>query len=79
MRQTMLTTEDNPFNPFTQSDAWRAFDVRNGYNTEGLIARLCMTSDEESEYDQHLAWEEAIDEVLKYIKVPKYKKVVQEI
>ena len=29
----MLTTIDNPFNPFTNFDDWYAFDTSKGYNT----------------------------------------------
>ena len=29
----MLTTSDNPYNPFTQFDEWQMFDSLQGYNT----------------------------------------------
>lgn len=38
--QFMLTTVDNPFNPFNEFESWFAFDTTNGYNTCGLIARV---------------------------------------
>ena len=31
MRQTMITTKDNPFNYFTDFDNWYAFDEQKGY------------------------------------------------
>lgn len=31
--EVMLTTEDNPFDPFTQYDEWYAFDYEKGYHT----------------------------------------------
>jgi len=40
----LLTTVDNPFNPFLQNDEWRAWDRDNGYNTPGLIARYAIPS-----------------------------------
>ena len=38
----MLTTKDNPFNPFTDEDNWRNFDMdySHPYCTESYIARL---------------------------------------
>ena len=41
-----LTTRDNPFDPETEQAAWRLYDKLNGYNTEELLARFAMTSDE---------------------------------
>lgn len=62
----LLTTIDNPFNPFTQYDEWYAFDVSKGYNTCGLLARVANTSDELSDADNALAIEEGMNEIVKY-------------
>ena len=36
----LLTTKDNPFNPFTQYDDWKYFDeISKHYNTEAYVAR----------------------------------------
>ena len=59
----MLTTVDNPFNPFTQWDDWYAFDAAKGYHTPGLLARICQSSDELSDADQTLAVQLAIGEI----------------
>jgi hypothetical protein len=64
MADHMLTTTDNPFNPFTQYDEWWAFDADQGYHTPAYLARICHSSDELSEEDQSLAIEEAIDECI---------------
>lgn len=40
----MLTTSDNPYDPFTQFDQWYAYDEQNGYHSCGLLARLALTS-----------------------------------
>jgi len=61
----MLTTVDNPYDPFTQFDEWYAFDVAAGYNTSAFLARIVKTSTELSEADQSLAIEEAIDEIVR--------------
>lgn len=75
----MLTTVDNPFNPFTHFDEWFAFDEQKGYKTTAFLARVAVYSPELSDRDQSLAIEEAIDEIVKenvlglYRKVPKPK------
>lgn len=66
MAEHMLTTVDNPYDPFTAFDAWYAWDVAHGYNTSALLARVVATSTELSEADQSLAIEHAIDEVVFY-------------
>lgn len=60
----MLTTVDNPFDPFTQWSAWLAWDTNAGYYTPALLARVSITSDELSEADQHDAIQNAIDEIV---------------
>lgn len=40
------TTEDNPYNPFTQFDRWANYDYNCGYNTCDRIARLAGGSDD---------------------------------
>jgi hypothetical protein len=61
----MLTTVDNPYNPFDEWDAWLVYDEAHGYNTSGLLARIAFTSDELSEADQALSIRQAIDEVVR--------------
>lgn len=60
----MLTTVDNPYDPFTEFDAWYAYDTAMGYHTAAYLARVVVTSDELSEADQDLAIELAIDEIV---------------
>lgn len=59
----MLTTVDNPFDPFTQWDEWFSYDETMGYHTCALLARVTYTSDELSESDQDLAVQLAVHEV----------------
>lgn len=79
MLQSMLTTIDNPYDPFDDYDSWFAFDDRQGYHTPGFLARIAVTSDELSEADQNLAIEEAIDEIVQENVLGLYKKVSREI
>jgi hypothetical protein len=64
MASAMLTTEDNPYNPFTEFDQWYAFDTQVGHHTLALLGRVCITSDELSELDQSRAIDHAMDEIV---------------
>lgn len=61
----MLTTVDNPFNPFTHFDEWYRYDEEAGYHSTSFLARIVKTSDELSDVDQSLAIEQAIDEIVR--------------
>lgn len=63
--ETMLTTKDNPFNPFTHYAEWYAWDVNAGYHTCAYLARIVRTSDEISEADQNVAIDDAMDEIVR--------------
>jgi hypothetical protein len=60
----MLTTIDNPWNPYTDYDEWYLYDQSHGYNTPGYLARIAKTSDDLSDADNDLAISEAIDEII---------------
>lgn len=65
-KATMLTTKDNPFDPFSQWDDWKRFDEDKGYFTCEYLARMANTSDEMSEADQELAILTAIYEIIEF-------------
>lgn len=75
MAEHMLSTVDNPWNPFTHFDEWFAYDSLCQYDTLGFLARIVITSDDLSEYHQSQAIETAIEEIVRenvtglYIKV----------
>jgi len=60
----MLTTIDNPWNPYTHWDEWLAYDTRHGHNTSGFLARVASFSFDLSETDQDEAIRLAIDEIV---------------
>ena len=76
---TMLTTTDNPYDPFEQFEDWYAFDERHGYCTCGYINRIAQTSSDLSPEDQNFAVTQAIDEILKYNVLGIYKKVTKTV
>lgn len=71
----MLTTVDNPYNPFTHFNEWLAYDTFMGYHTNGLLARIVSISDELSDVDQEVAIQQAIDEIVRENVLGLYKKV----
>jgi len=74
----MLTTDDNPYDPFTDFDHWYAYDERKGYHTCGYIERIAKSSADLSPSDQIQAINNAIDEILKFNLTGNYKKVSKE-
>lgn len=71
----MITTYDNPYDPFTQFSDWFMFDMEKGYATCGYLARIAFLSDGMSEDEKDLEIEHAIDEIIKLDFMGIYKKV----
>jgi hypothetical protein len=71
----MLTTLDNPYNPFTQYDEWYEYDTGKGYNTCAYLARITKTSEELSEAEEALAIDVAMDEIVSLNILGNYIKV----
>lgn len=78
MIESMLTTVDNPHDPFDSFDDWYAFDLRKGYGTLSFLDRIVITSPEMSESDQNLANESAIDEIVQENVLGLWRKVSRE-
>jgi len=84
MKETALTTIDNPYSPFSQFDEWYNFDTEKGYDCCGYIDRMKQIEKKETSYlsaekeDQII--EEIIDEIVNtdptglFIKVEKQNK-----
>ena len=77
MTKCMLTTFDNPYNPFDQFTSWFLFDTEKGYNSCAYLGRIARTSDQLSEEENDLEVEKAIDEIIKYDFMNLYKKVTE--
>lgn len=60
----MLSTVDNPWNPFTQYDEWYAYDNAKGYATPSLLARIANVSLDLSDLDLQIAIRQAMDEIV---------------
>lgn len=72
----MLTTTDNPYNPWTEYDQWYAWDESAGYHTTSYLARLCNTIAGMPEDEEEIAMRLAIASILEanitgnYVLVP---------
>ena len=64
-KQSMLTTVDNPFDPFEQFTSWFLFDVEKGYNSCGKLARIANVSESMSETEFNNEIDSAIDKLIK--------------
>jgi hypothetical protein len=76
--KSMLTTFDNPYDPFEQFTSWFLFDVEKGYNSCAYLGRIARTSDQLSEEENDLEIERAIDEIIKYDFRNIYKKITRQ-
>ena len=73
----MLSTVDNPYNPFDEFDKWLVYDISKGHNCCGIVDRITTTSRDFSDAMQTSDISEAIERFVSadpfdlYIKVTK--------
>jgi hypothetical protein len=75
MHTAMLSTSDNPYNPFTDWKQWYAFDTQNCYNSCAYLARMCDVYADASPDDEEKSYEDAIDRICKLNLTGNYIKV----
>lgn len=75
LNECMLTTFDNPFDPFEQQSDWFMFDIEKGYYTCNLLGRFAHFTDDMTQKEENEENERAIDEIIKHDFMNRYKKV----
>lgn len=75
-RVVMITTKDNPYDPYDQFKEWYMYDALAGYQTCGYLDRIARTSDQLSDEENKEEIERAIDEIIAY-NPEIYKKIVR--
>ena len=73
--EVMLTTFDNPYDPFEDFTSWNLFDIEKGYNTCSYLARIVHLSDDMTQKEEDEEIERAIDEIIMINPLNIYKKV----
>lgn len=64
MTEYMVTTKDNPFDPFEEYDEWNRFDQDHGYNTQSYLARLVVLPEEPAPNEINDAINNAVDKII---------------
>jgi hypothetical protein len=75
----MLTTIDNPYDPFDQFDLWLQFDKEKGYDSCERLARIILLSDDMTEEEDNAEQERAIDEIIEHDFLDIYKKFIKPV
>ena len=78
-KDCMLTTFDNPYNPFDDFTLWLLYDKEQGYDTCERLARIAKLSDDMSQDEIDAETDRAMDEIIFYDFLNIYKKVWQDV
>lgn len=76
---SMLTTIDNPYNPFEDFASWFVYDSEKGYNSCGLLAIMAGISDSFTEEVNDYLINEAIDSIIENDFLHIYTKIEKEV
>lgn len=71
----MLTTLDNPFDPFEDFHSWYMFDCEKEHNTSARLARIANINSEMTQKEVDEEMDRAMDLIVKYDLEDKYIKV----
>lgn len=78
IKDCMLSTVDNPYDPFEQFNLWLMFDKEKGYDSCERLARLVNLTDDMTQKEIDEETERAIDELIKLDFTDTFIKVYKE-
>lgn len=74
-----LTTVDNPYDYFEQTDEWEAYENFTGGRVYKMMGEFAYTSESLSYAENAKAIERAVDDIVKYDMIGIFKKVTKEV
>lgn len=74
----LLTTFDNPYNPFEQFSLWLLFDKEQGYNTLEYLGTIVQLSPEMTRKEEEEAYDRAVDTIIANDFLNIYKRVYRQ-
>lgn len=77
--ECMLSTVDNPFNPFEDFTSWFMFDIEHNYDSCGRLMREANISDDMSSNEENAETERAIDRIVALDPLNIYTKVTRQV
>ena len=78
-KQTMLTTKDNPYDPFEYFTSLFMKKKKKGYNTCGKLMRIAKVSNDMSEVEYNKEVDRAIDRIIELDFLDIFKKTEKEV
>lgn len=73
----MLTTVDNPYNPFNQFTSWLMFDKEKGYDSCEYLARVVNLTEDMTQKEIDEEEHRAIDQIIANDFLGIYKRVYE--
>lgn len=78
-KEYMLTTFDNPFDPFEQFVLWQLFDKEKGYNSCERLMRLAHLTEDMSQKEIDEEVDRAMDVLIKNDLTNTFKRATREV
>lgn len=76
-QECMLTTFDNPYDPFEQFTLWHMFDKEKGYNTCERMMRLANITEDMSQIEIDEEVDRAMDRLIELDFTNTFKKITK--
>ena len=80
-KESMLTTHDNPYDPFEEFIPWLMYDKEKGYDTCERLARIVQPrlSSDMTQREIDVITDCAIDEMIEHDPICLYKKAFRDV